>query len=200
MKYKVEIKEILLKKIDIEAENIKEAKVNAKKLYNDKKIILDSKDIIATDIKVFDDNLSINLQQMWNAAQMYEKAAERCEKMYNTSVNIIDFLPFPVILNRAFACEVCLKILNIQEDHNAKYIHYLDTLFNSLSQNLKNEIKAMVNNQNFDNEIEKHRNVLSDVRYFYELEELDINMAFIKNLHDALMKITEQLMDKKTEK
>ena len=52
MKYKIEIKETLSRRIDIEAENEEGAIRKAREQYKNQKIILDSSDYINTDFEL----------------------------------------------------------------------------------------------------------------------------------------------------
>ena len=56
MNYKVEIKEMLARIIDIEAENEKEAIIKIKEKYRKENIILDNTDYIGTDINIYTEN------------------------------------------------------------------------------------------------------------------------------------------------
>lgn len=52
MKYKIEITETLQKTIEVEANNIEDALLKVKHMYNDEKIILDDASYIDTEFKV----------------------------------------------------------------------------------------------------------------------------------------------------
>ncbi len=51
-KYKIEIQEVLSDTIEIEATNLNEAISEAKKMYNDEKIILGEQNFVNTEFKV----------------------------------------------------------------------------------------------------------------------------------------------------
>ncbi len=53
MNYKIEIKEILSRIIDIEADNESEAIIKAKSEYRNQNIILDDSDYIDTEINIY---------------------------------------------------------------------------------------------------------------------------------------------------
>ena len=53
MNYKVEIKEILSRLIDIEADNENEAIIKAKTEYRNQNVILDESDYIDTEINIY---------------------------------------------------------------------------------------------------------------------------------------------------
>lgn len=52
MKYKVEIKEVLQKIIEVDADNIEEALSIIKEKYRKEEIVLDDKDYIDTEFKI----------------------------------------------------------------------------------------------------------------------------------------------------
>ena len=55
MNYKVEIKEMLARIIDIEAENENEAIIKAKSEYRKQNIVLDDSDYIDTEINIYEE-------------------------------------------------------------------------------------------------------------------------------------------------
>lgn len=57
MKYHVDIRETLIKGVEVEADSIEEAKQKVKEMYDREKIVLDWEDFTGnTDVRVYDEN------------------------------------------------------------------------------------------------------------------------------------------------
>ncbi len=109
----------------------------------------------------------------------------------------------PVILSCAFAIEVCLKLLLIQETEDAGHGHNLEVLFEKLPKELLNRIVDQFLAQNPDENrdslntnLSNHKNIFVNWRYAFENTNLlECSPNFLYSLAYSLNTFIEENYD-----
>lgn len=185
--------EISFKKLNKEQQDIILMYINARQFKN--AILIDEMVIVPSKRN----GLSENSKIIANNGQLTITA--RGDKFISKS--------FPFIVNKAFACEVYLKLILIMKNINwddlkkNKKGHDLFALYKKTPQELKKEVlfffqdKQKINNQELENKVKNISNAFIDWRYSYEnYETKSTDFVFLDNFCDYLDKHVIELINK----
>lgn len=100
----------------------------------------------------------------------------------------------PSIVNMAFACELYLKALLADGDNEMRG-HNLYELFKNLPEKIRLKITnsvAFYGDDEFMQQLEIHKYIFQDWRYFYEHKSTSVDLIFLERLAVTLHDIAEQ--------
>ncbi len=123
-------------------------------------------------------NSGVTLQSI---SPLISAALKNQASPFDLNANLIS-----VILLYAISSEVGIKALLAKEGKLDVHSHDLKSLFEKLDEPLQIEIKNKVENDDFDNELEKIKKSFVDWRYFYEGGNMNINLSFLRKFSEVI--------------
>jgi len=132
-----------------------------------------------------------NPTQMRNVAKAFLLAAKRCNEPPVKQVGWSQPLLIPIVTNLAFACELFLKTL-LQKSGSPKGGHNLLDLFNSLPEEIQNEITGLNKSQEFVIELKQISRLFEEWRYIYEHHLKSLNFSFLLEFAERLSICTDK--------
>lgn len=154
-------------------------------------------------------NSDMKIRKDFNIGMSFDNAADVLQKLAlgNSGKPEHGSLLFPVIVNRAFACEMFLKAIYYGETgyphmnrpnkpkSQRSGIHHLGNIFDDLSTKTK---QAIIHNMNlptdqFISELGKISNAF--VNWRYADTELSISVSFIQQLNLALISVGKPIVE-----
>lgn len=158
-------------------------------------------------------NITINEQNLYRSFSIFERSYrvlnEIGQKGFQLNQSAQDHDPEAIsilasqmitaTMLQGFAIEIGLKCILVK---NAKITsgHALQDLFNGIPVDLKNEIRSSVcssiniSSPEFDSLLLKNSKVFVDWRYFYEKDNLDSDIEFLRHLLDSLKIILKRIL------
>ena len=146
------------------------------------------------------------LVQMFQNANIFKLCAYRSmgEIENNDKIKIISdgkilILKAPTIVNIAFACELYLKAILLEQGAGVPETHELDFLYNQLSQQKRARIRKACGNkkEEFEQLITEYSRLFIQYRYSFDYENKpNPKIMFLLNLTDALQEMCKQILEK----
>ena len=143
--------------------------------------------------------MAYDIKRMYAQAKGFQLAAERClEEREHPEQK---WLPIQAIVCYAFSCEIYLKAIYTYEHPDSACIqgHYLDELFNSISEESKTEIEHELLKSYSRDKIAQFicesRKIFEEFRYVYERDSDDReNIGFVCVFAEALEKLVGKMI------
>ena len=132
-----------------------------------------------------------------NQGTAFYYAALRCSEKIPNGPNNWQWLMVPANVCFAFSIELNLKAITFLEEHSPARKHNIKSLFDSINGKTKTKLIAAtqgVNKDAFRNEIKEISNVFDELRYYYELENLNINVNFLIKFAEVCENISNDMI------
>lgn len=139
------------------------------------------------------------IKDMYIVARQFKNVIE-CKEFIPTSKNNLRSKTFPFIVNKAFACEIYLKlILKAQKDKEEKDEHNLNNLAKEIAIDIEFKKYLLLNRlQLSDQEFEEYLNNISNAfiiwRYIYEKKNIKIMIGFLNSFCNFLDEYCKKLI------
>lgn len=132
-----------------------------------------------------------------NQGTSFYIAALRCNEIRQTGVNTHEWCMVPANVCFAFSIEVNIKAMIFSEGHKPPSEHNIFKLFSCLNGKPKNNLRINTkgfNKDEFKNEIKKISNAFKDLRYYYELDYLNIKVEFLIKFAEACENMSNSMI------
>lgn len=134
-----------------------------------------------------------NPNQMLGTARAFLKAAKRCNEPSFQQLGWSHPLLVPIVTNVSFSCELFLKTI-LREINTPQKEHDLFKLFETLPEEIKNDIIGLDDNQEFILNLKQTSCLFEKWRYIYEYHLHSLNITFLFNFAERLSIYAEQLV------
>ena len=117
-----------------------------------------------------------------------------------TRTNPPEPLTFPALVCYAFSCELYLKGLSKKYKDSFKMVHNITLLYNELPLEIKNNIKELINSNNFEKDLNSINNLFEESRYFFDTEKFgkkNPNINFVVEFSKVLCEVANKEIVKK---
>ena len=146
--------------------------------------------------KKYNDNKRLPRDQydpvkIFNTANSFYSAAERCNEMRYKNENVFEWLPIPSAVNMALACELYMKAIIVSEKNTFGNMHNLDDLYQTLSGNTQATIQKELkyDKSGFHSALERVADLFVEGRYIHEYESMIIHIEFLQKFTNILKEI-----------
>lgn len=134
-----------------------------------------------------------NTNQILSVARAFLKVAKLCNNPPLEQVGWVHPLLVPMVTNLALSCELFLKTV-LNEHKSPKEGHNLLILFESLPEEIKEDIIGPNDHQDFILKLRQNACLFEEWRYIYERQPRSINISFLFNLAERLSCYAEQFI------